>query len=85
MRSELRFARVFQLEAADEVDEAIAELRKLVEDRPGDPAAANALGYTLVDRTRHHREGLKLIEAGAGAKRPTAAPCSTAWAGRCIA
>ena len=60
--SELRFARVFQLEAADEVDDAIAELRKLVSDRPGDPAATNALGYTLVDRTRHHREGLKLIE-----------------------
>jgi tetratricopeptide (TPR) repeat protein len=60
---ELRFARVFQLESMDRVDAAIAELRKLVADRPGDPAAANALGYTLVDRTRHHREGLELIEA----------------------
>ena len=43
-------------------NDAIAELRKLVADRPGDPAATNALGYTLVDRTRQHREGLKLIE-----------------------
>jgi tetratricopeptide (TPR) repeat protein len=60
--SELRFARVFQLEAADEVDKAIAALRQLVKDRPGDPTASNALGYTLVDRTRNHREGLKLIE-----------------------
>jgi tetratricopeptide (TPR) repeat protein len=59
---ELRFARIFQLEAADKVDESIADLRKLVADRPGDPAAINALGYTLVDRTRHQREGLKLIE-----------------------
>jgi tetratricopeptide (TPR) repeat protein len=59
---ELRFARVFQLEASDDVDEAVDELRKLVEERPGDPAATNALGYTLVDRTRQHREGLKLIE-----------------------
>jgi tetratricopeptide (TPR) repeat protein len=59
---ELRFARVFQLESNDKVDETIAELRKLVADRPGDPAATNALGYTLVDRTRHHKEGLELIE-----------------------
>jgi tetratricopeptide (TPR) repeat protein len=59
---ELRFARIFQLESADKVDEAVGELRKLVADRPGDPAASNALGYTLVDRTRHQREGLKLIE-----------------------
>jgi tetratricopeptide (TPR) repeat protein len=60
--SELRFARVFQLESMDRVDEAIKELRALVENRPGDPVALNALGYTLVDRTRHHREGLELIE-----------------------
>jgi tetratricopeptide (TPR) repeat protein len=60
--SELRFARVFQLEAADDVDKAVAALRQLVKDRPGDPTALNALGYTLVDRTRNHREGLKLIE-----------------------
>lgn len=59
---ELRFARIFQLEAADKVDEAIGDLRKLVADRPNDPAATNALGYTLVDRTRHHKEGLQLIE-----------------------
>jgi tetratricopeptide (TPR) repeat protein len=60
--AELRFARVFQLESADKVSESVAELRKLVADRPGDPAATNALGYILVDRTRQHREGLKLIE-----------------------
>ncbi len=59
---ELRFARIFQLESADKVDEAIADLRKLVADRPPDPSATNALGYTLVDRTRHHKEGLELIE-----------------------
>lgn len=60
--AELRFARVFQLEGADKVNDSVAELRKLVTDRPGDPAATNALGYILVDRTRQHREGLKLIE-----------------------
>ncbi|HMN46408.1 MAG TPA: tetratricopeptide repeat protein [Povalibacter sp.] len=60
--AELRFARVFQLEDADHVDEAVRELRKLVADRPGDPVAENALGYTLVDRTGKAKEGLKLIE-----------------------
>jgi tetratricopeptide (TPR) repeat protein len=59
--AELRFARIFQLEAADRVDQAVVELRRLVADRPADPAATNALGYTLVDRTRKHREGVKLI------------------------
>ena len=60
--AELRFARVFQLESANKVNDSVAELRKLVADRPGDPAATNALGYILVDRTRQHKEGLKLIE-----------------------
>jgi len=60
--AELRFARVFQLEGADKVSDSVADLRKLVAERPGDPAATNALGYILVDRTRQHREGLKLIE-----------------------
>lgn len=59
---DLRFARVFQLESSDRVNEAVQELRKIVAGRPGDPVALNALGYTLVDRTRHHREGLELIE-----------------------
>jgi tetratricopeptide (TPR) repeat protein len=59
--SELRFARIFQLEAADKVDQSIAELRRLVADRPNDPAATNALGYTLVDRKNNHREGFKYI------------------------
>jgi tetratricopeptide (TPR) repeat protein len=60
--AELRFARVFQLESADKVNDSVADLRKLVAERPGDPAASNALGYILVDRTRQSKEGLKLIE-----------------------
>jgi tetratricopeptide (TPR) repeat protein len=60
--AELRFARVFQLESADKVNDSVADLRKLVAERPGDPAATNALGYILVDRTHQHREGQKLIE-----------------------
>lgn len=59
---DLRFALVFQLEKADKVAESIALLRKIVADRPGDPTAENALGYTLVDRTRAYKEGFGLIE-----------------------
>src|SRR5690606_22863519 len=58
---DLRLARVFRLEASDQVDKAIKELREIVASRPEDPVALNALGYTLVDRTRHHREGHELI------------------------
>ncbi len=60
---ELRFAQVFQLEEAGKVNDTIALLRRIVADRPGDPTAQNALGYTLVDRTRQHKEGLALIES----------------------
>jgi tetratricopeptide (TPR) repeat protein len=60
--NELRLARVFLLESQDKVKEAIDELRAIVRERPNDPMALNALGYTLVDRTRHHKEGLELIE-----------------------
>jgi tetratricopeptide (TPR) repeat protein len=59
---ELRLARVFLLESQNKVRDAVEELRAIVRERPEDPSALNALGYTLVDRTRHHREGLELIE-----------------------
>lgn len=79
--AELRFARIFQLESSDKVSEAVTELRKLVAERPGDPAAANALGYTLVDRTRQQREGLKLIEQALAATPDSGAVLdSMGWA-----
>lgn len=60
--NELRLARVFMLESQDKVGDAVDGLRTIVRERPNDPTALNALGYTLVDRTRHQREGLELIE-----------------------
>jgi tetratricopeptide (TPR) repeat protein len=60
---ELRFSRSLQFEQMDRVDDSIRDLRELVRLRPEDPAALNALGYTLVDRTSHAREGLKYVEA----------------------
>ncbi len=49
-------------EKLDRIDEAEARLRRLVEMRPEDPQALNALGYTLVDRTPRAAEGFVLIE-----------------------
>jgi len=49
-------------EKLDRVDEAEMRLRRLVELRPEDAQALNALGYTLVDRTPRAAEGFVLIQ-----------------------
>ena len=64
----LRLARGFLLERLDRVPEAVAELRKVAERRPNDPMTLNALGYTLVDRTKAVAEGTELIERAITAK-----------------
>jgi tetratricopeptide (TPR) repeat protein len=58
----LLLARAFLLERLDRVPEAVADMRKVAQHRRDDPTALNALGYTLVDRTRSVQEGTKLIE-----------------------
>jgi Flp pilus assembly protein TadD len=57
----LLLARAFLLERIDRVPEAVADMRKVADRRPNDPTALNALGYTLVDRTRSVEEGTRLI------------------------
>ena len=49
-------------EKLDRLDVAEARLRRLIELKPDDPQALNALGYTLVDRTARTEEGRALIE-----------------------
>ncbi|HMA30826.1 MAG TPA: tetratricopeptide repeat protein [Casimicrobiaceae bacterium] len=49
-------------EKLNRVDEAEARLKHLVELKPDDAQALNALGYTLVDRTPRTNEGYALIE-----------------------
>jgi tetratricopeptide (TPR) repeat protein len=49
-------------EKLDKVDEAESKLKRLVELKPDDAQALNALGYTLVDRTPRTDEGLAFIE-----------------------
>jgi tetratricopeptide (TPR) repeat protein len=49
-------------EKLDRLDEVESRLTRLIELKPDNPQALNALGYTLVDRTTRAAEGLKLIE-----------------------
>ncbi|HKE46114.1 MAG TPA: tetratricopeptide repeat protein [Steroidobacteraceae bacterium] len=57
----LQYARSQMLERVDRVDDAITDLRGLVKERPGDPVAMNALGYTLADHSLDLREARSLI------------------------
>lgn len=57
----LLYARAFLYDRLDRVEDAVAELRRIVETRPDDATALNALGYTLADRTGRHREALRYI------------------------
>jgi len=60
--SDLIYDLALMAERMNRVDEAETRLRKIVELKPDDPQALNALGYTLVDRTDRTSEGLALIE-----------------------
>jgi len=66
---QLLYARALVAEKLDRLTEALADLEKMVKTHPEDPDALNALGYTLVDRTRRVEEGMALIRK-AYAKRP---------------
>jgi tetratricopeptide (TPR) repeat protein len=66
---DIRLAQGFVFERLDRVPEAVALMRDVLRRRPEDATALNSLGYTLVDRTRHVREGHDLI-ARALAARP---------------
>jgi Flp pilus assembly protein TadD len=49
-------------EKIDRIDVAEAKLKRVIELKPDDAQALNALGYTLVDRTTRAEEGRALIE-----------------------
>ena len=49
-------------EKIDRIDVAEAQLKRVIELKPDDAQALNALGYTLVDRTTRAEEGRALIE-----------------------
>jgi tetratricopeptide (TPR) repeat protein len=49
-------------EKLDRIDEVESRLKRVIELKPDNAQALNALGYTLVDRTNRADEGMKLIE-----------------------
>ena len=59
---ELLYDAAMVAEKLDRIDVAERLLRRVVELKPDDPQALNALGYTLVDRTTRYDEGYALID-----------------------
>ena len=60
--TDLMYDTAMVAEKLDRIDDAEARLRRIVELKPDDAQALNALGYTLVDRTPRAEEGFALIE-----------------------
>ena len=60
--AELLYDVAMVAEKLDRIDEAESRLKRVIELKPENAQALNALGYTLVDRTQRAAEGLKLIE-----------------------
>lgn len=58
----LIYARALLNDDLNHVDAAVRDLRRVLELKPDDADAMNALGYTLADRTDQKTEALNLIE-----------------------
>lgn len=67
--TELLYARAMTAERLDNLAQLEADLQRVLEIKPNDPTALNALGYTLAARTRRLDEAAEYIQA-AYAQRP---------------
>jgi tetratricopeptide (TPR) repeat protein len=77
---ELRYGMASVDEEQGKIGDALHELTGLLNARPDDPAALNALGYTLADHSRELKRARKLIEnAHAAAPRNAAILDSLGW------
>jgi tetratricopeptide (TPR) repeat protein len=70
---ELLYARALQYERADEVESALADLRRIISDNPLDAQALNAYGYTLAERRMAYAEALPYVQR-AHVLEPDSAP-----------
>jgi len=70
---DLRYAVASTEEDSGQVSAALRELTQLMQGRPDDPAALNALGYTLADHSRDLARARKLIERAYAASPKNAA------------
>jgi tetratricopeptide (TPR) repeat protein len=76
----LRYAAASVYEEQGQVSAALRELTLVVKARPNDPAAMNALGFTLADHTKKLSQARRLIErAHAAAPRNPAILDSLGW------
>jgi tetratricopeptide (TPR) repeat protein len=77
---ELHYATASVYEEQGQVSAALRELALVVKARPNDPAALNALGFTLADHAKELSRARKLIErAHAAAPRNAAILDSLGW------
>jgi tetratricopeptide (TPR) repeat protein len=60
-QADLLYARSLVAVPLGLVTQAEEDLRAVLAQKPDDPQALNALGYTLVDRTERYHEGFELI------------------------
>jgi len=77
---DLRYAMASTYEEQGRISDALRELAELLNARPDDPAALNALGYTLADHSKDLRRARRLIErAYAAAPKNPAILDSLGW------
>jgi tetratricopeptide (TPR) repeat protein len=77
---DLRYAMASIYEEQGRISDALRELKDLAQARPDDPAALNALGYTLADHSRDLARARRLIEsAHASAPKNAAILDSMGW------
>lgn len=77
---DLRYAIASTYDEEGQVAAALKELREILASRPDDPAALNALGYTLADHRRELKLARSLIErAYASAPKNAAIEDSLGW------
>lgn len=70
---EILYTRALAYEQLNDIRGAENDLRQILELKPNDPDALNALGYTLADRTDRYEEALSLIESALAQKPESAA------------
>ena len=70
---EILYTRALAFEQLGNIDGAETDLRKILDLKPNDPDAMNALGYTLADRTDRYQEAYVLIEKALEQKPESAA------------
>jgi Flp pilus assembly protein TadD len=77
---DLHYALATAYERDGQVDAALKELQDFLKERPDDPGAMNALGYTLADHSRHlHRARALIEQAYAAAPKSAAIRDSLGW------